>query len=228
MAHARTAAPERAVDPGRPSADGGLRARAGAGRSKRPRSGSRSTPRRCASGATGSWPKATPGCRTVSSRRTAHRAGPPERVRRQVLRLRRQRRWGADHIAYEIGLAASTVQSDPERRRLRPPRPGRPGHRRRAGAPLPAGPAGRADPRRRQEDRRRSRTAAAGGSTAAATTPPRGIRGPATATSTPRSMTAPGSSTPRSTTTNKPSPPPGSGTAPPPGSRRTGSAANGC
>jgi transposase InsO family protein len=31
-------------------------------------------------------------------------------VRRQVLRLRQQRRWGADHIAYEVGLAASTVQ----------------------------------------------------------------------------------------------------------------------
>ena len=38
-----------------------------------------------------------------------------------------------------------------------------------------------------------------------------------------RSMTAPGSSTPRSTTTNKPSPPPRSGAAPSPGSRRTAS-----
>jgi transposase InsO family protein len=35
----------------------------------------------------------------------------PRRIRRQVLRLRRQRRWGADHIAHELGLAASTVQS---------------------------------------------------------------------------------------------------------------------
>jgi transposase InsO family protein len=32
-------------------------------------------------------------------------------VRRTVLRLRRQHRWGADHIAHETGLAASTVQS---------------------------------------------------------------------------------------------------------------------
>jgi transposase InsO family protein len=29
---------------------------------------------------------------------------------RQVLRLRRKRRWGADRIAFEVGLAASTVQ----------------------------------------------------------------------------------------------------------------------
>ena len=35
----------------------------------------------------------------------------PRRVRRQVLRLRKQRRWGADHIAHEVGLAASTVQT---------------------------------------------------------------------------------------------------------------------
>ena len=32
-------------------------------------------------------------------------------LRRRVLRLRRQRRWGADHIAFEVGLAASTVQN---------------------------------------------------------------------------------------------------------------------
>lgn len=31
--------------------------------------------------------------------------------RRQVLRLRRRRRWGADHIAHEVGIAASTVRS---------------------------------------------------------------------------------------------------------------------
>jgi transposase InsO family protein len=35
----------------------------------------------------------------------AHRAR-----RRQVIRLRVRRRWGADRIAYEVGLAASTVQ----------------------------------------------------------------------------------------------------------------------
>ena len=33
------------------------------------------------------------------------------RLRRRVLHLRRTRRWGADHIAHEVGLAASTVQS---------------------------------------------------------------------------------------------------------------------
>ena len=31
-------------------------------------------------------------------------------VHRQVLRLRRKRRWGADRIAFEVGVAASTVQ----------------------------------------------------------------------------------------------------------------------
>jgi transposase InsO family protein len=31
-------------------------------------------------------------------------------VQRQVLRLRRKRRWGADRIAFEVGIAASTVQ----------------------------------------------------------------------------------------------------------------------
>jgi transposase InsO family protein len=36
-------------------------------------------------------------------------ATPPRMVRR-VLHLRRKHRWGADHIAHEVGLAASTVQ----------------------------------------------------------------------------------------------------------------------
>jgi len=31
--------------------------------------------------------------------------------RREVIRLRKKRRWGADHIGHEVGLAASTVQS---------------------------------------------------------------------------------------------------------------------
>jgi transposase InsO family protein len=35
----------------------------------------------------------------------------PKRLRRRVLHLRRSRRWGADHIGYEVGLAASTVQN---------------------------------------------------------------------------------------------------------------------
>ena len=33
------------------------------------------------------------------------------RLRKRVLHLRRTRRWGADHIAHELNLAASTVQS---------------------------------------------------------------------------------------------------------------------
>ena len=35
----------------------------------------------------------------------------PYACRRRVLQLRRERRWGAEHIAFEVGLAASTVQS---------------------------------------------------------------------------------------------------------------------
>lgn len=35
----------------------------------------------------------------------------PRSCRREVVRLRKKRRWGADHIAHETGLAASTVQS---------------------------------------------------------------------------------------------------------------------
>ncbi len=31
--------------------------------------------------------------------------------RRQIIRLRTKRRWGADHIAHELGIAASTVQN---------------------------------------------------------------------------------------------------------------------
>ncbi|MCZ7532588.1 MAG: IS481 family transposase [Acidimicrobiia bacterium] len=33
------------------------------------------------------------------------------RLRRRVIHLRQKRRWGADHIAHKVGLAASTVQS---------------------------------------------------------------------------------------------------------------------
>ena len=35
----------------------------------------------------------------------------PRRLRGQVIQLRNKRRWGADHIGFEVGLAASTVQS---------------------------------------------------------------------------------------------------------------------
>jgi transposase InsO family protein len=34
----------------------------------------------------------------------------PKAKRRQVVRMRSKRRWGADHIGHELGLAASTVQ----------------------------------------------------------------------------------------------------------------------
>src|SRR5665811_2212377 len=35
----------------------------------------------------------------------------PRHLRRRVLRLRREHRWGSDHIGFEVGLAASTVQN---------------------------------------------------------------------------------------------------------------------
>jgi transposase InsO family protein len=47
--------------------------------------------------------------RSSRPRRSANRT--PERLRRRVLRLRRKRRWGAAHIGFEVGLAASTVQA---------------------------------------------------------------------------------------------------------------------
>jgi transposase InsO family protein len=34
----------------------------------------------------------------------------PRRVRRDIVRLRKKHRWGADHIGHELGVAASTVQ----------------------------------------------------------------------------------------------------------------------
>ena len=83
-----------------------------AGRSKRPRSGSRSTPRRSASGGTGSSPKVTPAWSTGRRRpqrspnRTARRRAAPG-----ASQLRTHARWGADRIAHEVGLAPSTVQS---------------------------------------------------------------------------------------------------------------------
>ena len=46
--------------------------------------------------------------RSSRPHRSPHRT--PRQLRRKVLRLRRKRRWGADHIAFEVGLAASTVQ----------------------------------------------------------------------------------------------------------------------
>ena len=47
--------------------------------------------------------------RSSRPRRSPNRT--PRPVRDQVIRLRHQRRWGAAHIAHEVGLAASTVQA---------------------------------------------------------------------------------------------------------------------
>jgi transposase InsO family protein len=46
--------------------------------------------------------------RSSRPRRSPNRT--PRSCRRRVIRLRRRRRWGADRIAFEVGLAASTVQ----------------------------------------------------------------------------------------------------------------------
>jgi len=46
--------------------------------------------------------------RSCRPRRSPNRT--PRHLRRRVLDLCRKRRWGADHIAFEVGLAASTVQ----------------------------------------------------------------------------------------------------------------------
>ena len=54
----------------------------------------------------------------------------PLHIRRDVLRLRRQRRWGADHIGFEVGLAASTVQNILNRAGVGSSRSGRPCHQR--------------------------------------------------------------------------------------------------
>ena len=47
--------------------------------------------------------------RSSRPRRSPNRT--PRSLRRAVVRLRTKRRWGADHIAHELGMAASTVQS---------------------------------------------------------------------------------------------------------------------
>lgn len=47
--------------------------------------------------------------RSSRPKRSPHRT--PAALRQRVIVLRRQRRWGAEHIAHEVGIAASTVQS---------------------------------------------------------------------------------------------------------------------
>lgn len=47
--------------------------------------------------------------RSSRPRRSPNRT--PRQLRRRVLKLRRKRRWGAAHIGFEVGLAASTVQT---------------------------------------------------------------------------------------------------------------------
>jgi len=51
------------------------------------------------------------GLRDRSSRPRRSPNQTPRECRRQVVRLRKKHRWGADHIAFEVGIAPSTVQS---------------------------------------------------------------------------------------------------------------------
>jgi transposase InsO family protein len=51
------------------------------------------------------------GLRDRSSRPHRSPNRTPRSCRREVVRLRKKRRWGADHIGHELGLAPSTVQS---------------------------------------------------------------------------------------------------------------------
>lgn len=51
------------------------------------------------------------GLRDRSSRPHRSPKRTPRSCRREVIQLRKKRRWGADHIGHEVGLAASTVQA---------------------------------------------------------------------------------------------------------------------
>lgn len=51
------------------------------------------------------------GLRDRSSRPHRSPNRTPQSCRRKVVRLRKKRRWGADHIGHELGMATSTVQS---------------------------------------------------------------------------------------------------------------------
>ena len=87
------------------------------------------------------------------------RTAPPTRLERRILEARRAHRRGADWIAAELGVAASTVGRVLRRHRMpllrRPGRPHRPAGAPRAGEPgaLRARAPGRAGPHRRQEAR---------------------------------------------------------------------------
>ena len=117
-------------------------------------SGSRSIPRRCASGGTAGWPAARRGLRDRSSRPRHCPWRTPEATRSEVIGLRWLPPVGADHIAHETGLAASTVQKNI----LNAAGLGRLDRSDRAAAPArrcgaTSGAAGRAAPRRRQKAR---------------------------------------------------------------------------
>ena len=150
--------------------------------------------------------------RSSRPHRSRNRTSP--RGRREVIRLRTKRRWGADHIAHETGLAASTVQSI-----LRAEGLGRLDRGDRATDRAPVrryqrDRPGRAGPRRRQEGSPASPTAAAGASTAEDRHRAGSAQRSVTGSSIPPSTTAPDWPTQRSTVTNKPPPPSRSGAAP--------------
>ena len=155
MAHARRQHPNAVLTPTGRARMVGLCHRAGAGRLKQPLSGSRSTPRRSASGVTGSSPKASTAWRIgrVGRKRSPNQTGPT--VQRRVR--------GAAHPA-SVGCCPHRPRarpgpvdraSDPAPCRTRPARVLRPCHRRRAAPPLSTrGSARRARACGREEDLR--------------------------------------------------------------------------
>ena len=160
------------------------------------------------------------GLRDRSSRPQRSPNRTPRPLRRRVLKMRRKRRWGAAHIAFEVGLASSTVQAIlngcgvgrlDRGDRATNTRPARRYQRERPGELIPL-----------TSRRSLGSPMVAGGGPVAAVMR---VKDPNfaesdTDTFTLRSMTAVASPTQRSTTMNKPTPPRGSGHGPQPGTRR--------
>ncbi len=180
----------------------------GAGRSRPPQSGSRSTQRRCASGAIGLSPKAMLVCWTGQAVRVDHPTEPRIGIvarscscgattagARHTSRSRSG--WPPRRCSRSCGPPVSAVSIAVIDRRARGRWPS---------VTSGAGPATCSTSTSRRSPP--SPTAVVGGCTAAATTAMEVTPAWGTATSTPPSTTGPASPTARSSTTNKPSPPP--------------------
>ena len=121
VAHARSQPPNAPLTPEDHRLDRRrLRARGPVGRSRRPRSGSRSTRKRCGSGVTGSSLKVTP-ARSIGRRgRVGHRTGLGDRSRRRVLQLAPEASLGCRaHRSRARGVARRRCSAILARRGLR-------------------------------------------------------------------------------------------------------------